>query len=380
MLPDAVQVADPFHVVRVANKALDECRRRVQNETARPSGPQDRSALPRPGGCSTWPPNGSPTTATSGCVGLLAAGDPKGEVKLTWHAKEVVRQIYDHTDPTLAEAWVDEIIRDFADGEMPLEVRRLGRTISRWRDQIVAWHRSHVSQRADRSRQQPREARQAGGVRVAPLPQLPASAPCSTPADPTGTSSTPSPHHEIRRAVNRQPSCGALGRVPNVATERRRRDGRQPHISACPYPVAGDRIVLGRGSGDGRPLDVRSATHGTEGWVMGVFNGMFPIAEGKEDAARAFAAETIGARKADFDALQARSNITRETWAMQETPMGSFMLVWFEGDVEKTFGDLASDNSEFATWFRAQVKDVTGVDLAAPLPGPLPDVLVNWHS
>ncbi len=113
---------------------------------------------------------------------------------------------------------------------------------------------------------------------------------------------------------------------------------------------------------------------------MGIFNGMFPITEGKEDAARAFAAETIGARKADFDALQARSNITRETWAMQETPMGSFMLVWFEGDVEKAFGDLASDNSEFATWFREQVKDVTGVDLSAPLPGPVPDVLVDWHS
>jgi len=78
-------------------------------------------------------------------VGLLAAGDPRGEVKLTWHAKEVVRQIYDHTDPQLAEAWVDEIIRDFTDGEMPLEVRRLGRTIKRWRDQILAWHRSHVT-------------------------------------------------------------------------------------------------------------------------------------------------------------------------------------------------------------------------------------------
>jgi len=113
---------------------------------------------------------------------------------------------------------------------------------------------------------------------------------------------------------------------------------------------------------------------------MGVFNGMFPIAEGKEDAARAFAAEAVGARKADFDELQARANVTRETWAMQETPMGSFMLVWFEGDVEKAFGDLASDNSDFVTWFRGQVKDVTGVDLAQPLAGPLPDVLVNWHA
>ena len=36
-------------------------------------------------------------------------------------------------------------MRDFADREMPDEVRRLGRSIARWRDQIIAWHRSHVS-------------------------------------------------------------------------------------------------------------------------------------------------------------------------------------------------------------------------------------------
>ncbi|MCQ3806970.1 MAG: transposase, partial [Acidimicrobiia bacterium] len=29
----AKQVADPFHVVKLANKALDDVRRRVQNET-----------------------------------------------------------------------------------------------------------------------------------------------------------------------------------------------------------------------------------------------------------------------------------------------------------------------------------------------------------
>ena len=62
-----------------------------------------------------------------------------------WNAKEVVRQIYDHTDHQLAAEWVDEIVRDFADSQMPPEVRRLGRTIAKWRSQIVAWHRSHVS-------------------------------------------------------------------------------------------------------------------------------------------------------------------------------------------------------------------------------------------
>jgi transposase len=144
MLPAATQVADPFHVVRVANTALDECRRRVQNETlghrGRKSDPLYR--------CRRRLVMARERLSIEGherLLGLLAAGDPKREVWFAWNAKEVVRQIYDHTDQRLAIEWVNEIIRDFADTEMPPEVRRLGRTIGRWRDQIVAWHRSHVS-------------------------------------------------------------------------------------------------------------------------------------------------------------------------------------------------------------------------------------------
>jgi transposase len=144
MLPDATQVADPFHVIRVANTALDECRRRVQNETIGHRGRRP-DPLYRARRLLTIAAERLPDDRRERLVGLLAAGDPRGEVKLTWHAKEIVRQIYSHTDPQLAEAWVEEIIRDFTDTEMPLEVRRLGRTIKRWRDQILAWHRSHVS-------------------------------------------------------------------------------------------------------------------------------------------------------------------------------------------------------------------------------------------
>ena len=113
---------------------------------------------------------------------------------------------------------------------------------------------------------------------------------------------------------------------------------------------------------------------------MGVFNGMFPILAGKEEDARAFAAETMGARRAEFGAHHSRAGTTRETWALQETPMGSFMLVWFEGDVEKAFADLATNDSDFMTWFRGRVRDVTGVDLGAPSDGPPPAVLVDWHA
>ena len=40
VLPHALQVADPFHVIRLANQRLDEVRRRVQNETLGHQRPQ----------------------------------------------------------------------------------------------------------------------------------------------------------------------------------------------------------------------------------------------------------------------------------------------------------------------------------------------------
>lgn len=144
MLPHAVQVADPFHVVRVANQALDECRRRVQNETLGHRGRRD-DPLYRCRRRLTIARERLSTDQHERLLGLLRAGDPRQEVWFAWNAKEVVRQIYDHTDPVLAADWVAEIGRDFTDSEMPPEVRRLGRTISRWASQIVAWHRSHVT-------------------------------------------------------------------------------------------------------------------------------------------------------------------------------------------------------------------------------------------
>jgi len=144
MLPDAVQVADPFHVVQLANHALDECRRRVQNDTLGHRGRRD-DPLYR---CRRQLVMAQERLTVDGrerLMGLLAAGDPAREVWFAWNAKEVVRQIYSHTDTEVATAWVAEIVRDFADETMPFEVRRLGRTIKRWKDQIVAWHASHVS-------------------------------------------------------------------------------------------------------------------------------------------------------------------------------------------------------------------------------------------
>ena len=172
MVPAAVQVADPFHVVKLANHKLDECRRRVQNETCGHRGRKD-DPLYRCRRLLTKADERLDDHGRTKLLGLLAAGDPHGEVRTAWHAKEVVRSIYDHHDPDLAVEFVERLGHDLQDRSCPTEVRSLGRTLIRWKNQIAAWHRAHVTQRADRSREQPDQADQARRVRVHPLPQLP---------------------------------------------------------------------------------------------------------------------------------------------------------------------------------------------------------------
>lgn len=77
--------------------------------------------------------------------GLLDAGDPRGEVCTAWHAKGVVRQIYDIDDPDVAAEFVAQLALDLADESCPPEVRSLAGTLRRWRDQIVAWHEAKVT-------------------------------------------------------------------------------------------------------------------------------------------------------------------------------------------------------------------------------------------
>ncbi|NLD76297.1 MAG: ISL3 family transposase [Acidimicrobiales bacterium] len=144
MLPDATQVADPFHVCKLANQRLDEVRRRVQNETLGHRG-RKHDPLYRSRRLLTRADERLDDRGREKLVGLLQAGDPKGEVRMAWHAKEVVRQIYDHTDPDVGLEFVIRLGADLQDDSCPPEVRQLGRTITRWRHQIAAWHRAHVS-------------------------------------------------------------------------------------------------------------------------------------------------------------------------------------------------------------------------------------------
>jgi transposase len=145
MLPDATQIADPFHVIRLANDRLDDVRRRVQNDTL---GHRGRKGDP------LYRIRKLLVMAEERVVeagkaqrlrGLLDAADPKGEVRTAWHAKELVRGIHSELDHATAVAYVDDLARDLQDESCPPEIRQLGRTLRRWRVEITNWHLARLS-------------------------------------------------------------------------------------------------------------------------------------------------------------------------------------------------------------------------------------------
>ncbi len=147
MLPDAVQVADPFHVVRVANDRLDDTRRRVQNETLGHRG-RKHDPLYRIRKLLVLADERLDDDTRARRQGLLRAGDPRGQVADAWTAKEAVREIYRIDDPTVALEWITELADTMTDVSYGPEVRQLGRTLRRWAPQIAAWYRSRASNAA----------------------------------------------------------------------------------------------------------------------------------------------------------------------------------------------------------------------------------------
>ncbi|MHB8431274.1 MAG: transposase [Acidimicrobiales bacterium] len=99
----------------MANTKLDECRRRVQNETLGHRG-HKADPLYRCRRLLTKAEERLDVKGREKLMGLLRAGDrPHGDVATMWQAKEAVRELYTHGDPDLALQWVTQLGRDLQD-------------------------------------------------------------------------------------------------------------------------------------------------------------------------------------------------------------------------------------------------------------------------
>jgi len=113
---------------------------------------------------------------------------------------------------------------------------------------------------------------------------------------------------------------------------------------------------------------------------MSSFNAVFPLAADKFDAARSFAKELNGPRRQQLEDLERRCGVEREIWTIQEMPDGGrVILVLFDGDVEKTYSELASADDDFTAWYRAQVLELGGPDLTTD-DQPASEVIFEWNA
>jgi transposase len=139
----ARHVADPFHVTRVANRTVDTVRRRVQNEQLGHRGRKDdplfkiRKLLLM--GAERLDEQGRQRMLLG-----LRVGDPADELLAAWLAKESVRDVYLTADPAEAAVLLDKAIIACRADDVP-EIASLGRTLARWREEILNHHRTGAS-------------------------------------------------------------------------------------------------------------------------------------------------------------------------------------------------------------------------------------------
>lgn len=144
VLPKADQVVDPFHVIALANRALDSVRRRVQHELG---GRQNKGKNPlyRARHLLLVGEERLGEQAAERLRSLLELGDPGAEVAIAYRVKERLRDFYRTDDPNEATALLDDLRRHCVRTAMPPELQRLGRTIERWFEKICNWHKARVT-------------------------------------------------------------------------------------------------------------------------------------------------------------------------------------------------------------------------------------------
>jgi transposase len=144
VLPKAAQVVDPFHVISLANRALDAVRRRVQTEQTGHRGRRD-DPLYRVRRALLTSEEKLDQNAAARLTSLLALGDPDAEVAIAYRVKERLRDFYKTFDATEARTMLQDLENHCLRKTMPPEIQKLGRTIRNWFEKICNFHLARVS-------------------------------------------------------------------------------------------------------------------------------------------------------------------------------------------------------------------------------------------
>jgi len=138
-LPDAVAVMDPFHVVRLAGDALEQCRRRIQQDTHGHRGRKDDPLYRARRTLHT----GTDLLTDKQCARLrdLFAAEEHVEVEATWGIYQRMITAYREPDRKHGRELMGKLIESVSH-DVPAaltELRRLGRTLTHRAADVLAY-------------------------------------------------------------------------------------------------------------------------------------------------------------------------------------------------------------------------------------------------
>ncbi len=130
---------DPFHVVRLAGDALDECRRRVQRDTFGRRGHKDDPLYKARRTLHTGA--GLLTDKQQARLEILFADERHAEVQATWGIYQRMITAYREPDRKLGRFVMQQLIDSLTSGVPALlvEARKLGRTLKQCAADILAF-------------------------------------------------------------------------------------------------------------------------------------------------------------------------------------------------------------------------------------------------
>lgn len=138
-LPEAVSVMDPFHVVQLAGEAMDDCRRRVQQETC---GHRGRKGDPLYSARRTLHTGADLLTDKQHArLEALFAVEQHVAVEATWGIYQRMVAAYREPDRSQGREQMQSVIDALRQG-VPAgldELRRLGRTLTRRAEDVLAY-------------------------------------------------------------------------------------------------------------------------------------------------------------------------------------------------------------------------------------------------
>ena len=136
-LEDAIAVLDAFHVVKLGTAAVDEVRRRVQQDIHGHRGRRD-DPLYRIRNLLRAGREHLTDRQKTRLETAFTADDRHVEVEVAWHCAQQLRSVYHQPSHADGRRVAEQILATFPSCPIP-EIARLGRTLNQWRDAFLGY-------------------------------------------------------------------------------------------------------------------------------------------------------------------------------------------------------------------------------------------------